>query len=271
VIDLHLHTRASDGAFEPPELVRRAWLAGIRTLSVTDHDTVAGLDSAASAAAQHGMNFVPGIEVTAVDAGLDVHVLGYFIDRRSSVLADFLVSQRADRVRRLHELAAKLGAAGMKIDVDRIIAETPEGRAVGRPLVAQALVRAGFVRTISEAFDRWIGEGCPAFVARAGASPEAVIELIHQAGGLASIAHPGSLGRDDLVERIAANGLDAVEVYHPDHDEPATARYLDLKTRFKLFATGGSDYHRDDEEDAAALGRVTLPAADFELLSRRAS
>jgi predicted metal-dependent phosphoesterase TrpH len=268
VIDLHLHTRASDGAFEPPELVRRIWLAGIRTCSVTDHDTVNGLDSAASAAAQYGMDFVPGIEVTAVDAGQDVHVLGYFIDRGSSALAEFLVSQRAERVRRLREIAAKLDAAGVRIDVDRIIAETPEGRAVARPLIAQALVRAGFVQTIGEAFDRWIGEDRPAYVPHQGAPPEAAVQLIHEAGGLASLAHPGSLGRDDLLERLVASGLDAIEVYHPDHDESATARYLELKTRLGLLATGGSDYHRDDGEDAAALGRVTLPAADFKLLSR---
>jgi predicted metal-dependent phosphoesterase TrpH len=270
VIDLHLHTRASDGAYEPEELVRRVWLAGIRTFSVTDHDTVAGLDRAASAAAQYGMDFVPGIEVTAVDAGRDVHVLGYFIDRGSSELAEFLVVQRADRVRRLRELSARLDAEGMPIDVDRIIAETPEGRAVGRPQVAQALVRAGYVRTINEAFDRWIGEGCPAFVPRSGPPPEAAIRMIHEAGGLASIAHPGCLGRDEIVERLTIRGLDALEVYHPDHDDAATARYLDLRTRLQLLATGGSDYHRDDGEDAAALGRVTLPAADFELLARRA-
>ena len=271
MIDLHLHTRASDGAYEPEELVRRAWLAGIRTFSVTDHDTVAGLDEAASAAAQYGMDFVPGIEVTAVDAGRDVHVLGYFIDRGSAVLAEFLVSQRADRVRRLRELSTRLEAEGMSIDVGRIIAETPEGRAVGRPQVAQALVRAGYVRTINEAFDRWIGEGCPAFVPRSGPPPEAAILIIHEAGGLASIAHPGCLGRDELVEQMAGRGLDALEVYHPDHDEIATARYLHLKTRLRLLATGGSDYHRDDGVDAAALGRVTLPAAEYELLARRAS
>jgi predicted metal-dependent phosphoesterase TrpH len=271
VIDLHLHTRASDGAYEPQELVRRAWLAGIRTFSVTDHDTVAGLEAAASAAAQYGMGFVPGIEVTAVDAGRDVHVLGYFIDRESSTLAEFLVSQRADRVRRLRELSTRLEAQGMSVDVGRIIAETPKGRSLGRPQVAQALVRAGYVRTINEAFDRWIGEGCPAFVPRSGPPPEAVILMIHEAGGLASVAHPGCLGRDEILERLAAHGLDALEVYHPDHDEAATARYLDLKTRLGLLATGGSDYHRDDGEDAAALGRVTLPIAEYELLARRVS
>ena len=197
VIDLHLHTRASDGALEPAELVRRLWRAGIRTFSVTDHDTVAGIAAAAAAAAQYGMDCVPGIEITAIDDGRDVHVLGYFIDPGSSRLADFLASGRAERISRARELAARLEALGMPIDVNRIISDTPEGRAVGRPLVAQALVRAGFVQSIAEAFDRWIGEGRPAFVARTGPAPERVIERIHEAGGLASVAHPGPLGRDD--------------------------------------------------------------------------
>ena len=269
MIDLHLHTRASDGALEPAELVGRLWRAGIRTFSVTDHDTVAGLAAAAAAAAQYGMDCVPGIEITAIDDGRDVHVLGYFIDPGSPALADFLASGRAERVSRARELAARLEALGMPIDVDRIISDTPEGRAVGRPLVAQALVRAGFVQSIAEAFDRWIGEGRPAFVARTGPAPERVIERIHEAGGLASVAHPGTLRRDDLVERLAPRGLDALEVYHSDHDEPSTARYRELASRLGLLVTGGSDYHRE-EDDEAALGRVTLPTDAFKLLVDRA-
>lgn len=269
MIDLHLHTRASDGAHEPAQLVRRLWIAGIRTFSVTDHDTLDGLAGAAGAARQFAMDCVAGIEITSMSDGREVHVLGYFVDPGSPALADFLVGQRADRVRRLRALAARLDAAGIPIDIERIIAETPQGRSVGRPQVADALIRAGHVASVTEAFDRWIGEGRPAFVPRAGAAPETVIDLIHRAGGLASVAHPGCLGRDDLLERLAAAGLDAIEVYHPDHDEPMLARYREIASRLGLLVTGGSDYHRDEGPHGSVLGQVTLPREDFDRLLDR--
>ncbi|MGH9312606.1 MAG: PHP domain-containing protein [Vicinamibacterales bacterium] len=266
MIDLHLHTRASDGAHEPAELVRRIWLAGIRTFSVTDHDTVAGLAAARDAARRYGLECIAGIEMTSIAEGVDVHVLGYFIDPDSPALASVLAAQRADRVRRLRDLAARLDAVGLPIDVERIIAATPEGRSVGRPQIADALVRAGHVSSMRQAFDLWIGEGRPAFVPRAAPAAAEVCALIHQAGGLAAIAHPGCLGRDDLAERVAMSGADALEVHHPDHDEPSTTRYRDMAVRLGLLVTGGSDYHRDDGRHAGALGRVTLPQADFDRL-----
>jgi 3',5'-nucleoside bisphosphate phosphatase len=267
VIDLHLHTRASDGAHEPDELVRRVWLAGIDTFSVTDHDTLAGLPGAALAARRFGMNLVAGIEMTAVAGDRDAHVLGYFIDPASRTLAEFLESQRADRVRRVRALAARLESIGLPIDVEPIIAATPETRSVGRPQVARELVRAGHVATVAEAFDRWIGEGRPAFVPHTAPAPELVIEHIHQAGGIASIAHPGCLELDDLVRRLAASGLDAVEVYHPDHDEVVSARYRQMAAELGLLVTGGSDFHRDDGHRAPALGRITLPVEEFNRLA----
>lgn len=269
MIDLHLHTRASDGAHEPGELVRRVWLSGIRTFAVTDHDTVAGVAEARDVARLYGLECIPGIEMTSIAEGVDVHILGYFIDPESAALADVLMAQRADRVRRLRDLAARLEALGLPIDVERIVAATPAGRSVGRPQVALALVRAGHVTSIRQAFDLWIGEGRPAFVPRAAPAPSQVCAVIHEAGGLAAIAHPGCLRRDDLVERIARSGVDALEVHHPDHDEPSTARYREMASRLELLITGGSDYHRDDGHHGPGLGRVSLPQADFDRLVMR--
>jgi predicted metal-dependent phosphoesterase TrpH len=269
VIDLHLHTRASDGAHEPVELVRRVWLAGIRTFSVTDHDTVAGLAASGDTARQYGLTFIPGIEITSLADGLDVHVLGYFIDPESRPLASGLTAQRANRVRRLRELAARLMDVGLPIDVETIIAGTPEGRSVGRPQIADALVRAGHVSSMRQAFDLWIGEGRPAFVPRVAPSVNEACALIHGAGGLAAIAHPGCLRRDDLVERVALSGADALEVYHPDHDEATTTRYRAMASRLGLLVTGGSDYHRDEGHHEGALGRVTLPQAEYDRLQAR--
>jgi hypothetical protein len=266
VIDLHLHTRASDGAHEPDELVRRVWLAGIQTFSVTDHDTVAGVAEASDAARRYGIACVTGIEITAVLDGVDLHVLGYFIDPASTALQAFLAAQRTDRIRRARELAARLGRLGMPIDVDALIAATPDERSIGRPHMAAALVRAGHVPTSRDAFDHWIGEGRPAFVPRAGADPAAVVRLIHDAGGLACLAHPGATHREDAVDLLTAAGVDALEVYHPDHDEEMTRRYRAIAADRALLVTGGSDYHREDGHHASALGRVTLPQADFDRL-----
>jgi 3',5'-nucleoside bisphosphate phosphatase len=265
VIDLHLHTRASDGAHEPAELVRRVWLAGIRTFAVTDHDTVAGVAEAREVARLYGLECIPGIEMTSIAEGVDVHILGYFVDPESAALAGALTAQRADRVRRLRDLAARLEALGLPIEVESIVAATPAGRSVGRPQVAAALVRAGHVATIRQAFDLWIGEGRPAFVPRDAPTPAEVCALIHEAGGLAAIAHPGCLRRDDLVERIARSA-DALEVHHSDHDEASTARYREMASRLGLLVTGGSDYHREDGHHGSGLGRVTLPQADFDRL-----
>jgi 3',5'-nucleoside bisphosphate phosphatase len=269
VIDLHLHTRASDGVHEPAELVRRVWLAGVRTFSVTDHDTVAGLAAATEAAARYGLTCIPGIEITSLEENCDIHVLGYFFDPESKTLAAGLIAQRADRVRRVRELARRLGDLGLPIDADEIIAGTPDGRSIGRPQIAQALVRAGHVTSIQQAFDLWIAEGRPAFVPRAAPSVSEVCTLIHGAGGLAAIAHPGCIGRDDLVERIAAAGPDALEVYHSDHDAAMTSRYRDMAARLGLLVTGGSDYHRDGGHRDGGLGRVTLPQTDFDRLLTR--
>jgi hypothetical protein len=269
VIDLHLHTRASDGAHEPSELVRRVWLAGIRTFSVTDHDTVAGLADATDAAERYGLTCIPGIEITSLEENCDIHVLGYFFDPESKKLNAALIAQRADRVRRFRELARRLAELGLPIDVEEIIAARPDGRSVGRPQIAEALVRAGHVTSIRQAFDLWIGEGRPAFVPRTAPSVAAVCALVHEAGGLAAIAHPGCIGRDDLVERIAATGPDALEVYHSDHDDAMTLHYREMAARLDLLVTGGSDYHRDGGHHEGTLGRVTLPQAAFDRLVAR--
>lgn len=270
MIDLHLHTTASDGLLEPAALVARAAAAGVAVMAVTDHDTVAGLGPAARAARARGLRFVPGIEITAVEDGRDVHVLGYFFDRRNRRLSAFLDTQRADRRRRITEMTARLAALGIRVDADALIAERA-GRSIGRPVIAAALVRDGHVATIAEAFDRYLGTGAAAFVPRTGAPVREVARVIRDAGGLASIAHPG-LHRDPaLLERIAAGpeDVDAVEAFHTEHDEDATARLLAFAEARGLLVTGGSDFHGDDAGRAVGLGRVGLPDAWFTRLAER--
>jgi 3',5'-nucleoside bisphosphate phosphatase len=272
VIDLHTHTTASDGRSAPDALIREAIAAGIATIAVTDHDTVAGLAPAAEAASAAGMTFVPGIEITAVHAGRDVHMLGYFIDADHPELLTFLDMQRADRRRRLVEILERLERIGISIDREPLLARAAAdtGKAVGRPMVAQALVTAGHARDIADAFHQFLGDGRPGFVERLGAPPIDVIALIRRARGLASLAHPGKTRVDALVSTLAETGLAALEVYHPDHDQHETARYREVAARYDLLMTGGSDYHGTGSGRESGFGRVGLPAADFVRLAARA-
>jgi predicted metal-dependent phosphoesterase TrpH len=267
MIDLHLHTTASDGTDTPAELVRVCREAGITTMAVTDHDTTAALLRTAREAERAGIEFVPGIEITAAWEGHDVHILGYFVDRESPVLTAFLDAQLEDRIRRARAVGDRLMGLGTPIDMDALMARA-EGRPVLRPHIAQALVSAGHAADEQDAFDRFVGEGRPAYVARRGATPTEVIAIIREAGGISSIAHPGVTEQDDLISGLAGDGLDALEVYHTDHSADDTARYLALARRLGLFVTGGSDFHGYRSGHSNGFGTIQLPAAEFAALRR---
>jgi len=273
VIDLHLHTTASDGTLAPSELVARAASAGLSVISVTDHDTTAGLPEARDAARRLGIRLVDGIEITAIEDGRDVHVLGYFIDPASDRLAGFLRGQRVDRIRRVREMADRLAALGTPIDVEPLLARatTFEGRSVGRPQVADVLFAACHVADRREAFDRLLGFGQPAFVPRCGASVIDVVATIHGAGGIASLAHPGLTAVDEHIPRFAAGGIDALEALHSDHDAAAEQTYRRLAHTLRLAVTGGSDFHGEGSQHAPALGLLSLALEDFQELERRAA
>ncbi|OFW20332.1 MAG: hypothetical protein A3H97_20550 [Acidobacteria bacterium RIFCSPLOWO2_02_FULL_65_29] len=273
MIDLHTHTTASDGRLTPAGLVARASAAGVTVLSVTDHDTTGAAGAASAACAAHGIEFVPGIEITAVVDGADVHVLGYFLDPHSAALEAFLAEQRQRRVERVRQMIARLSACGVPLDADAILAPglADSFTSVGRPWIARALVAAGHVTTTNEAFDRWLTRGRPAFVPRIGAPPDEVFSRIHDAGGLASLAHPALVAHDEWLPGFAGAGLDALEAYHTDHDGAATERYLALAARLGLAVTGGSDFHGDDAHGGGGPGRVTLPRDAFEGLKKRRS
>jgi predicted metal-dependent phosphoesterase TrpH len=267
LIDLHTHTTASDGRCTPLELVSRAARAGVRVLSVTDHDTMAAADEAALASAREGIEFVPGIEITAVGDGVDVHVLGYFVDGRSTALQAFLREQRRQRLDRIRQMIERLASHGIVLDADEILApaEHDPTKSVGRPWLARALISGNYVASIGEAFDKWLSRGRPAFVPRLGAPPEEVFARIHEAGGIASLAHPLLLARDRWIPGFAAAGLDALEVYHCDQGPEASAHYLALARELGLLVSGGSDYHADDSHGPSP-GSVSLPADAFDAL-----
>jgi predicted metal-dependent phosphoesterase TrpH len=272
VIDLHAHTTASDGRSTPRELVDRARAVGVTTLAVTDHDTMAAVPEAAALAAAAGLGFVPGIEITSVSRGKDAHVLGYFLSPEAPGLSELITDQRRRRVERAREIGQRLEQMGAPIDVDALLATAGErsGKAIARPQIAQALITAGHVATIAEAFDRFLGENCAAYVPHTGASPAEVVRLIAAGGGIASLAHPGHLKQDDVIPELVEAGMAALEVYHSSHDETATAHYLQIARRHSLAVTGGSDYHGEGVRRAEFFGVVNLPEDEFVGFLRRA-
>jgi predicted metal-dependent phosphoesterase TrpH len=251
--------------------VARAVAAGVKVLSVTDHDTVAGCAQAAAACAAAGIEFVPGVEVTSIVDGIDVHLLGYFIDIESEALHAFLITQRQARIDRLRAIVERLASHGINLDAEAILEPgiADSSRAVGRPWVARALVEAGHVKDGAEAFDRWLARGRPAFVPRAGARADNVIARIHAAGGIASLAHPLLLRHDEWIPGFVAAGLDALEAYHTKQDATVTAHYIELAKKLDLALSGGSDYHADDSHGSGGPGSISLPPEAFENLKAR--
>ena len=273
MIDLHMHTTASDGTSTPDALVERAWKLGIRTMSVTDHDTMASIAPARAAAAAYGMDVISGIEITSVYAGRDVHVLAYFLSEDAPGLQDMLATQRRNRIERAKEIAARLAALGAPIDVEPLIqgAARTGGKALARPQIARALIAAGHVGSVAEAFERYLSDTAPAYVPHRGASPADVVELVAAAGGLASLAHPGQLQRDEIIPGLVDAGLAAIEAYHSSHDDAVQAHYIALADQQGVGVSGGSDYHGEGTRRAEFFGVTNLPSARYEDLLARAA
>jgi predicted metal-dependent phosphoesterase TrpH len=269
-VDLHVHTTASDGERAPRDVVARAAAAGLAAIAITDHDTIAGVAEAEAAGASLGVRVVAGCEFS-VDAGWgEMHLLGYFLPADSAELRDFLVGARADRERRSREMVQKLVAAGVRIDHDQVLAAAGGG-SVGRPHVARALVDAGAVRTLDEAFDRYLGRGRAAYVDKRLPSFRDVTALVHRLGGVVSAAHLKDRGNRGNLERLRAAGLDAVETRHPSHDPDTRARLTELVLKLQLGRSGGSDWHGEPEGgwSHGDLGSQQVPYEWLEALDAR--
>jgi predicted metal-dependent phosphoesterase TrpH len=265
-IDLHLHTVASDGLLAPSALVQAVRTANVEVFSVTDHDTVDGLDEVQGAATAAGLSFISGIELSAYWRAVEFHILGYFIDPADAGLRVFLEATRQARRVRLHAMLNRLHAMGMRVPADDVLARAQNGN-VGRPHLARVLVERGFVGSADEAFDRYLGTDRPAYVPRPDVSVAEAIGVIRRAGGIASLAHPGLHNRDEAIPDLMAAGLAAIEVYHPKHAFGRARRYRRIAQQHGLLITGGSDFHGVAEGDHASIpGLPCLPEADYERL-----
>ena len=246
-IDLHTHSNLSDGTFTPAELVGHAAERALDVISLTDHDTTAGLEEAVAAGEAVGVEVVPGVELSAEHESTSVHVLCYWPDQGNAELQAELERLRDDRFRRGELMVERLRELGLDVSFDRV-REIAQGGNIVRPHVAQAMVEAGVVASEEEAFERWIADGRPAHVPKHALHPVEAVGLIRAAGGLAVLAHPGMWGDqtavpEELVEAMAEAGMAGLEVDHTDHTPEQREHYRSLAGRLGLVATGGSDCH----------------------------
>jgi hypothetical protein len=255
-IDLHAHTVFSDGLLSPEELVERARARGLAALAITDHDSVDGVGRA-RAAAEAALEVVPGIEISSAAGGQDLHVLGYYVDGADPALRERLARFRDERVARARDIAGRLDALGVPVDVESVLESALPG-VVGRPHLADAMVRAGHAETLEDAFRRFLGARGQAFVPRPAFRPEEAIALIHAAGGVSVLAHPGAATGDARIESLVAQGLRGLEVWHPQHGPALVRRYRALASRLGLIATGGTDFHGPGR--GLDLGDLPVPA-----------
>jgi len=270
-VDLHSHTTASDGTLSPRELVRAAAKRGVRVLAITDHDSTEGLDEALDEATRHPpLTIVPGLEINCDVPGAEVHILGYYVDRSAAWFQDFLREQRAERVARVHRIAARLAELGMPIDPAEVFAIVQEGSA-GRPHVAQVMVQHGYVKSVREAFDRWLHTNGPANVPRKRLTPSEAVRIVRRAGGVPVFAHPGLAARDELVPELVAAGLMGIETFYAEHSAAQTAHYADLCREHGLVATGGSDYHGERSGRTNPLGHPPVPMRVYDNLRAAAA
>ena len=257
-VDLHAHSTASDGAATPAGFVEAAVHARLAAVALTDHDTLAGVAEAVEAGARHGLRVIAGSELSAHDDAREVHLLALHVAEPERLDAE-LTRFRAQREDRAESIVARLNELGLRVTLDAVLGEAA-GAAVGRPHVARAMVAAGVVRDYREAFDRYIGNGRPAYVAKVPLAVREAARMTHEAGGILVFAHPGPDGTRERIERMAAEGLDGVEVVHPSHSAEDRARLGALADHLGLVWSGGSDWH-GAPEGPRTLGGMRVPHA----------
>ena len=266
--DLHVHSFCSDGLRTPTQAVEEASEAGVRALSITDHDTVDGIEEAARAGNELGVEIVPGTELSGHVDDREIHLLAYFVDWKSSALGDYLSLLRQRRHERGVAMVERLNELGVEITVEEVLHHASSGL-VARPHIAAAMVGKGAVSTKEEAFDRYIGDRGPAVVAKRRCPAKDVIDLVHSLGGVAFLAHPGKSLPVAVITHLVEAGLDGLEVYHPAHQPVQIEHYTQLADRYDLLHSGGSDSH--GEPDGTRIGDYGIGCEAIEAMNERAA
>jgi predicted metal-dependent phosphoesterase TrpH len=277
-VDLHTHSTASDGSFPPEEVIRRARSKNLAAVALTDHDCVDGLPEAGTAARKEGIELIPGLEISAEFSPGTMHILGLFIDERDAHLAASLARLQAARKERNPKIAEKLRSLGLDVDYEEVVAASGGGQ-VGRPHFARVLVQKGYVGSFEEAFEKYLRKGAPGYAEKFRFSPREAIEMIHRAGGVASLAHPFTLGlpsreaEADCLTELIGYGLDGIEAYYSRNNPGDTLHYLRLCESRGLIPTGGSDFHganKPEIEVGTGRGDLAVPVSILDSLRSRA-
>jgi predicted metal-dependent phosphoesterase TrpH len=256
-VDLHAHSTASDGSRTPADVVREAKRIGLAAVALTDHDTVDGIAEATATGHDLGVRVVPGIELSAVEDDIETHILGLHLSDTHELEAR-LVALRDMRRSRAERIVQRLNDLGVRIEIAAVL-EQAAGGAIGRPHVARAMIAEGWAVDFRDAFDRYLGNGRPAYVGKDRLAVAEAIELIHRAGGLAILAHPAHGGTRDRIEAFVREGIDGVEVRHPSHSSEDVSRLAALVEHFSLVPSGGSDWH-GASDGPRTLGMMRVPA-----------
>lgn len=267
--DLHLHTFFSDGTYSPEELAAQARRHGFQAIALTDHDTVEGCEPAARECAAVNIEFIPGTELTAEQGGHEIHILGYCLELGNRRLLSELAKFQAVRQERIREMVSRLNQLNVPLTTEAVF-QLANCRAPGRPHVARALVEARLCGSLDEAFERFLKKNRPAWVPKFKMSALQAIELIHQAGGVAVMAHPGLNRTDEVIPAMVEAGLDGLECFHTKHSTATSNHYLGLAGHYHLLITGGSDCH-GASKGRPVMGTVKLPYAHVEKLKERAA
>ena len=266
-VDLHIHTNHSDGFYSPAEVVVKAKENELEAISITDHDNLSGINDAIKKGNEIGVEVIPGLEISSDIKDREIHILGYFIQTDSQELERYLNFFRVERLKRASRIVNKLNLLGMTLTVDDVM-EVAQKSAVGRPHIAQAMLNKGLISSYYEAFNKYIGNGGPAFEKKVHISPQSAFKIISDAGGLSFIAHPGYM-EESLLKELIDEGVDGIEVVHSSHSQHQVKFYRGIVNEYFLLECGGSDFHGGKRDDEKNFGKFYTKYSVVEAMRKR--
>ncbi len=263
--DLHIHTTASDGLMDPDEVVRWAGIKRLKAIGITDHDTINGICPAEEASSKYGVEVVPGIELSTLYKDEEIHILGYYIDYKAGWFLETLEKIQNSRYERAANIVDRLKGIDIDISLDQVKSVAGSG-AIGRPHIARAMIDKGYISNIKEAFQKYIGKGCPAYVERYKLSSCEAIDTINKLGGISVLAHPGLIKNKAYISEIVSLGVEGIEAYHSKHDDETVRNALAIAESEKLLVTGGSDCHGMKVNNEPIMGNCSVDYKYVEML-----
>ncbi|MFZ0454636.1 MAG: PHP domain-containing protein [Ignavibacteriaceae bacterium] len=266
-VDLHIHTNHSDGFYSPDEIVLKAKENDLEAISITDHDNLSAIKDAIKKGNEIGIEVIPGLEISSDIKDREIHILGYFVQTDSQELERYLNFFRVERLKRANRIVNKLNLLGMSLSIDDVM-EIAKNSAVGRPHIAQAMLSRGLISSYYEAFNKYIGNGGPAFEKKVHISPQSAFKIISDAGGLSFIAHPGYM-EESLLKELIDEGVDGIEVIHSSHSQHQVRFYRGIVNEYFLLECGGSDFHGGKRDDEKNFGKYYTKYSVIEAMRKR--